>query len=85
MATTQLAPPVPGGVATIVIQTGADAMAAEGLGGMPVQRQRFRRAGGMMPMGSQPVQMMPGRQEIGEGGEVIKMNAHPVVTINKLG
>lgn len=90
-----LAPAAPGTANVIAVDTSPETMAAEGLAPAPsmrggyATRRQFRRAPayggfGEMPSAPQP-SFLPGRTEVGENGEVIKMNAHAPVTVMKLG
>jgi hypothetical protein len=86
-----LAPAAPGTANVIAVDTSPEIMAAEGLApptmGGYYGRRQFRRApafGEMATAAPQP-RLLPGRTEVGENGEVIKMNAHAPVTVMKLG
>jgi hypothetical protein len=77
----------------IAVDTSEGARHADGLG-MPepvygAPRRQFRRApayGGYAPQQSAPVgNMVPGRSETTESGEVIKLNASAPVLVKKLG
>lgn len=73
--------PIPGAGPTLAIDTSAGAMEQEGLfqsGGRVHQPRSFRRA---------PVQggLVPGRVEMGEGGERIELKPSTAIVVNKLG
>jgi DNA-directed RNA polymerase II subunit RPB2 len=76
---------LPGGPMTIAVDTSREAMAAEGLmdtNARPVNRGSSspRTFGG----GAPGISMVPGRAERAEDGSIVRLNAHPAISVRKL-
>jgi DNA-directed RNA polymerase II subunit RPB2 len=75
---------LPGGPMTIAVDTSREAMANEGLGPGAGAGSNQVRSVNRSRMGGGGIPMVPARSEMAEDGSVVRLNAHPAISVRKL-